>query len=158
MIILYPGIKIAAAGLYTAATAEYLFQTRSVSVDTSLPDHFEFAYALGTAAAAGITDRASQWSEWSQIKDYGLPPRMGTLNNVVISTIDTGLTNIASISTVVPAIEVDVHCSAHDTGDFNPMGNSRGEAALGLHGSLDVSTPGRQISMSRVCRALITTR
>ena len=120
IILIYPGVKIAAAGLYTATTTDFLFATGSVAVDSSLADNLERAFELGRAATAGITDRASQWSEWSQIISFQLPPRMDTLDNLVFSTVDVELANAASVRAVIPAVEVQVNCTTHDTDAFTP--------------------------------------
>ncbi|KAK4901799.1 hypothetical protein LTR27_001571 [Elasticomyces elasticus] len=117
IILVYPGVKIAAAGLYTASRGDHFSSAQAV-VDTSLPDMFEATYALSTAAVAGLTNRASQWTEWSQIEAFNLPPRMNTIDNLVFATLDTNLIGVEAVETVVPAIEVVVSCETHDTSEF----------------------------------------
>ncbi|KAK4958358.1 hypothetical protein LTR10_004784 [Elasticomyces elasticus] len=117
IILIFPGVKIAAAGLYTASSGDHFSPAQAV-VDSSLPDQFEATYALSTAAVAGLTNRASQWTEWSQIEAFNLPPRLNTIDNLVFATLDTNLIGVEAVEAVVSAIEVEVSCETHDTSEF----------------------------------------
>ena len=118
IVVIYPGVKIAAAGLYKVSTSDRL-QERMLGLDSSLVDSFENTWDLTQSVTAGITDRASQWSAWSLIKEFNLPPRTDALDNLVFTELQGDVENAASIQAVIPAIEVQVTCQPHDNEEFS---------------------------------------
>lgn len=91
-----------------------------MGLDSSLVDNFESTYNLTRSVTGGITGRASQWSEWSLIKEFNLPPRTDALDKLVFTKLqgDVG-GNAASIHAVIPAIEVNVTCQPYDNEAFS---------------------------------------
>ncbi|KIW25600.1 uncharacterized protein PV07_08766 [Cladophialophora immunda] len=119
LVVIYPGVKIAAAGIYKPSTSARLSQERTMSLDSSLVDNFESTYDLPHSVTGGITDRASQWSEWSRIKEFNLPPRIDALDKLVFTELQGDVGNAASVHAVIPAIEVNVTCQPYDNEDFS---------------------------------------
>lgn len=119
LVVIYPGVKIAAAELYKTSTSDRVSQERTMGLDSSLVDNFESTYDLTQSVTGGITDRASQWSEWSLIKEFNLPPRTNALDKLVFTELQGDVGNAAAIHAVIPAIEVNVTCQPYDNEDFS---------------------------------------
>lgn len=119
IILLIPAVKVSVAGLFTATDASTL-TSGSMQLDTSLMDQFESLYQLDYSIFTTVVDKASQWSEWSQISSFGLPERSGLQDNLVFSNVTGPAKNaVASITSRIPAIEVDVQCTTYGVDDFD---------------------------------------
>lgn len=137
--ILYPGIKIVAAGLYSPSLGPHLSQV-TIATDSSLVDGLENLYSLPPYSSVGVVERASQFAEWMQIPDFGFPARAGALDSLVFSNI-TDLNTSEGIvpqpgdlaEVTVAAVKVDVVCSPFDSKHFNLAVQDTGDGK----GSLD---------------------
>lgn len=118
IILIFPAVKITVGGLYTASVADVTVRP-TMTLDTSLVDQFENSYNMNLSIVNGIIERASRWSEWSQISTFNLPSRTGVVDDLVFTNLTGSLANITSVQAIIPAIKVDVHCTRHDNDDFS---------------------------------------
>ncbi|KAF2136183.1 uncharacterized protein K452DRAFT_313388 [Aplosporella prunicola CBS 121167] len=116
---LFPVIKVIAAGLYTTDLAE-IGRPTNITIDTSIMEN-----PLGKYDADVIAARAVQYAEWAVTPTTNMTKRQGILENIVFSNF-TGIdwqsigNNSAeySINATVPAIAVDVECTAIPSNAF----------------------------------------
>ncbi|KAL1633755.1 hypothetical protein SLS58_010944 [Diplodia intermedia] len=119
-LVLFPVIKIIAAGLYETTVTTYQRDV-VVNLDASLPENLE-----STFSADDPSEMGSRFAEWARIPMFNLGERPGILGNLVFSNIsgvvdelDYGIVPGDSIELPVPAVLVDVNCTALSNDVFN---------------------------------------
>lgn len=126
-LILFPVIKIIAAGLYETTVTTYQ-RDIVVNLDASLPENWE-----STLSADDASEMGSRFAEWTRIPMFNLGERPGILENLVFSNISGIVDEIDydiipgdTIELPVPAVLVDVNCTAlsNDMFDFKAAASS----------------------------------
>lgn len=123
--LIYPGVKIAAAGLYTPRNGTTV-QSPIVSLDTSILHGFKDLVSLNDSQRlTGLQSTASDEVDWLLQPSFGITVSPGTLSNMVfsnITSISEPLTRNAgiadSLTVRIPAISLDVRCDKFDNDDF----------------------------------------
>lgn len=120
VLILFPVIKIAAAGLY-GTTLSSGQRDISIQLDSSLPELLE-----STKSASDASESAGNFAEWTTNTASDSRERPGILDNLVFSNIswltnhDDSLTTPGdAVELTVPAILVDVNCTGLTDDMFN---------------------------------------
>lgn len=126
--IIYPATKITAAGLFDSAAGSNT-TICSVTTDTSLMDHLERLWNMSSVPTAQVQGSASQFAEWTQIPDFGVPQRSGIFRNMVFANVTTvsidslNESRASALQMRLPAIEVSVECSTFDNEQFDVVAN-----------------------------------
>ncbi|KAK4988238.1 hypothetical protein LTR50_004064 [Elasticomyces elasticus] len=128
-VIAFPAIKIVAAGLYTPSVA-----IRSgaiiVTLDDSLANNFQKSLNISTVSGTELQQRASDFTEWTQIPDFRVPQRAGALDNLVFANMTGWMAgpNASGLSAQpgsevrlrVPAISINATCTPFGPDQFIP--------------------------------------
>jgi len=135
-VLLYPAIKIAAAGLYTQ---RIIMETDpfGVSIDTSLVSNLDKLPQDDISWLSRLSS-SLEVTKFSQLPDYNFPPLLDTSGPFVFSnlaglpadedleraTVDGGF-----VSVNIPAVKVDTNCSSFGKDDFYLSANWTGPLA-----------------------------
>ncbi|KAK4969849.1 hypothetical protein LTR28_000717 [Elasticomyces elasticus] len=128
-IIAFPAIKIVAAGLYTPGIA-IRSGAINVTLDDSLANNFQKSLNTSEASATELQQRASDFTEWTQIPDFRVPQRAGVLDNLVFANMTDWMAgpNAGGLSAQpgsevrlrVPAISINATCIPFGPDQFVP--------------------------------------
>ena len=123
--ILYPAIKITAAGLYTRHLTQNSFSA-DIVIDQSLISYLD-QIPLDFGFQVLLDRMTSSYATWSLMPQMQFHPPLDFGSSLVFSNITDGLlskdvelafSHGGKVSLNLPAIEIDVNCSAYDREDF----------------------------------------
>lgn len=115
-----PGIKLVAAGLYDVKIFQTVMNvTSGIKLDASLTAHLNDNSSNPSYYSGSFAERVSTLTEWNMTDNWQLPERAGALGNLVFAEITdvktehyTGGLKESEVVAQVPAVEVEVNCSA----------------------------------------------
>ncbi|KAK5000101.1 hypothetical protein LTR66_001001 [Elasticomyces elasticus] len=119
-VIALPAIKIVAAGLYSPSIA-IRSGAIDVTLDDSLANNFQKSLNISTVSGTELQQRASDFTEWTQIPDFQVPQRAGALDSLVFANMtgwmagpnEGGLSAQpgSEVRLRVPAISINATCT-----------------------------------------------
>ncbi len=125
VVIIYPVIKIMAVGLYIHSFSRHTF-TANIDIDQSLIANLD-KISRNTESRNGYSQVAYEYAVWMLAPEIQFCSPPGTKGSLIFSNLtsspllrDTSqaLDRGGSLSANVPAIQVDVDCSAYNSEDF----------------------------------------
>ena len=125
ILLIYPAIKVTAAGLYTNVLGIDVFTTK-IWIDQSLVTNLD-KLIVGPKTNALFSDVANTFAVWTLTPEMHFPSPSGTEGSLIFSNLtSTSLSSDAiralnhggSLSVRMSAIQVNVNCSAYTTADF----------------------------------------
>ena len=123
--IIYPAIKITAAGLYTRHLTQHSFSAEIV-IDRSLISNLD-QIPPDFNAHVNLDDMANTYATWSLMPQMQFHPPFDSGSSLVFSNItddplpkdvDLALGHGGEVSLNLPAVEIDVNCSAYSRENF----------------------------------------
>ena len=132
--IIYPVIKVTAAGLYMHLVRQHAYTTM-VEIDQSLIENLDKLSVTGrnlfnrttTSVGTVLSDMAIAFTLWTVKPELNFSPSSGTegplvfgnlTSTLALSDASQALDHGASLSANVPALQVQVNCSAYSRDDF----------------------------------------
>ena len=126
--IVYPAIKITAAGLYTRHLTQHSFSA-DIVIDQSLVSNLDLI-TPSIGAYINIVNMASTYATWSIMPQMQFHPPFDFGSSLVFSNItddplpkdvDLALRHGGEVSLNLPAVEIDVNCLAYNREDFRVL-------------------------------------
>ena len=123
--ILYPIIKVVAAGLYIRVLGQHTF-TAAIGIEQALLANLD-RISVDAVTKANVITIASMYAVWTLTPETHFSSPPGTEGSLVFSNLTSAIlpSDVAqalgyrgSLSTNVPAVQVDVNCSAYTSQDF----------------------------------------
>jgi hypothetical protein len=124
-VIVYPAIKVMAAGLYSHSLGQHVFTT-TIGIDQSFMTYFDRIPVTRTISES-LGQMAIKLAVWTLTPQMQFPSPSGTAGSLIFSNLTSkslsseasqALDHGGSLLATVPALQVDVNCSTYTSEDF----------------------------------------
>lgn len=125
IVIIYPAIKVIAAGLYIHSLGRHMF-TATIEIDQSLMANL-YKVSITGVLRQQLDALANEYAIWTLTPQMDFPSPSGSAGSLIFSNLTSNslsseasqaLCHGALLTATVPAIQVEVNCSAYTSEDF----------------------------------------